>query len=30
MLWCFPMDFDLKLGNSCVSGDLCNIDLKNI
>lgn len=23
-----PMDFDLKHGNSCVSGDLCNIDLK--
>ena len=23
-----PMDFDLKQGNSCVSGDLCNIDLK--
>lgn len=23
-----PMDFDLKYGNSCVSGDLCNIDLK--
>jgi len=23
-----PMDFDLKEKNSCVSGDLCNIDLK--
>ena len=23
-----PMDFDLKQGDSCVSGDLCNIDLK--
>jgi len=23
-----PMDFDLKLGNRCVSGNLCNIDIK--
>ena len=23
-----PMDFKLRNGNSCVSGDLCNIDLK--
>ena len=23
-----PMDFDLKQHNSCISGDLCNIDIK--
>lgn len=25
-----PIDFDLKLGNSCVSGDVCNIDVESI
>ena len=25
-----PIDFDLKLGNSCVSGDICNIDVEDI
>lgn len=25
-----PIDFDLKLGNSCVSGDICNLEIEDI
>lgn len=25
-----PIDFNLKIGNSCVSGDICNLDIEDI